>query len=104
MPTTISLGELQGMKGPVHTIVYSIEGSIYRVSVLVEGRELRLLDLDGKAFQKRSVTHVREALRECAIGTLTLRQHSAYDEMIGQAVRSQANTLEVRLGVDPEQS
>ena len=104
MLTTISLGELQGMKGPVHAIVYSIEGSIYRVSVLVEGRELRLLDADGKVFQRRSATHVREGLRDCAIGTMTLRQHSAYDEMIGHPVRPDANTLEVALGVDPEQS
>jgi hypothetical protein len=32
-----------------------------------------------------------------------MRQQSAYDEMIGQAVRARANTLEVTLGVDPEQ-
>ena len=47
---------------------------------------------------------MREGLRDCVIGTMTLRQHSAYDEMIGHAVRPDANTLEVALGVDPEQS
>ncbi len=104
MSTGISLRDLQALKTPVDAILYSIEGSIYRVSVLLEGREKRLLEADGKAFQRRSANHVREALRECAIRTLTLRQHSAYDEMIGQAVRAQANTLEVCLGVDPEQS
>jgi hypothetical protein len=34
---------------------------------------------------------------------LTMRHNSAYDEMIGQAVRCQANTLEVAMGLDPEQ-
>jgi len=104
MSTTISLDELQSLTGPIDAIVYSIEGSIYRVNVLLGGRELRLLEADGKAFQRRSVNHVREGLRDCAIATLTLRQHSAYDEMIGQAVRCQANTLEVALGVNPELS
>jgi hypothetical protein len=104
MPTTISLEELQTLDGPVDGIVYSIEGSIYRVHVLLEGRELRLLDRDGRSFQRRSTNHVREGLRDCAIGKLTLRQSSAYDEMIGQGVREDANTLAVPLGVDPEQS
>jgi hypothetical protein len=104
MSTTISLEQLQALKGPVDAILYSIEGSIYRVNVLLEGREIRLLEADGKTFQRRSANHVREALRDCAIRKLTLRQHSAYDEMIGQSVRVQANTLEVSLGVDPEQS
>jgi len=104
MPTSISLEELQSLDGPVDAIVYSIEGSIYRVHVVLEGRELRLLDRDGRSFQRRSANHVREGLRDCAIGTLTLRQSSAYDEMIGQAVREDANTLAVSLGVDPEQS
>ena len=103
MGNTISLIELQKLEGPVDAIVQSIEGSIYRVSILLDGRELRLLEADGKPFSRRSATHVREALRDCAIGTLTMRQQSAYDEMIGQAVRSRANTLEVTLGVDPEQ-
>ena len=104
MSTTISLRDLQALKTPVDAILHSIEGSIYRVSVLLEGREIRLLEADGKAFQRRSANHVREALRECPIRTLILRQHSAYDEMIGQAVRAGANTLEVSLGLDPEQS
>ncbi|MEE4147192.1 MAG: DUF6482 family protein [Halieaceae bacterium] len=104
MDTTISLEQLQALQGPVDAIVYSIEGSIYRVNVLLEGRELRLLDLDGKAFCRRSTTHVREGLRGCAIGTMTMRQQSAYDEMIGQGTRAQPNTLEVGLGVDPDET
>jgi hypothetical protein len=104
MRNTISLEELQALKGPVDAIVYSIEGSIYRVHVLLQGREVRLLDRDGRSFHRRSANHVREGLRDCAIGTLTLRQSSAYDEMIGQVVGGHANTLVVALGVDPEQS
>lgn len=103
MPTTISLDEAGALQGPLAIIVHSIEGSIYRVSVVVEGRELRLLERDGKTFQRRSVTHVRDALRECAIASMVLRQQSAYDEMIGHAPRADCNTLEVSLAVDPEQ-
>lgn len=96
---TITLEEMRRSPDPVDAIVDSIEGSIYRLSVLVDGREQRVLDVDGKTFQRRSVTHVREALRDVPVAKMTLRQHSAYDEMIGHGARAQPNTLEVPLAV-----
>ncbi len=96
---TITLDALRRSGDPVDAILYSIEGSIYRLSVVVDGHEQRVLDTDGKTFQRRSVTHVREALRDVAVARMTLRQHSAYDEMIGQGERLQANTLTVPLAV-----
>ncbi len=83
-------------------IVDSIEGAIYRVCLVIEGREHRLLDVDGKTFQRRSVTHVREGLRDLPVGTMTLRHSSAYDEMVGQCNREGSNMLLVPLANEPD--
>jgi hypothetical protein len=44
----------------------------------------------------RSIGALRKRLENLAIDTITLRHDSAYDEMIGQPLRS-SNTLDVRL-------
>ena len=96
---SISLDELFNVGGALKGVVHSIEGSIYRLSVVVDGREMRVLDRDGKAFRRRSMPEVREALQGTCVEGLVLRQQSAYDEMIGQSVRLEANTLEVHLAL-----
>ena len=98
----IFLGELFNVGGAVKGVVHSIEGSIYRLSVVVDGREMRVLDRDGNAFRRRSIQEVREALQGTGVERLVLRQQSAYDEMIGQSVRLEDNTMEVQLARVPQ--
>lgn len=99
---SISLADLFNVGGAVKGVVHSIEGSIYRLSVVSHGREMHVLDSDGKAFRRRSIEEVREALQGSRVERLVLRQQSAYDEMIGQAVRQEDNTLEVQLALAPQ--
>jgi hypothetical protein len=98
----ITLKELRGKPGPFDAIAHSIEGALYTVSVVVDGREYRLVDDDGKTLIRRSIMHVREVLEGIALTKLILRQVSAYDEMIGQAARESPNTLEVPVSLDNE--
>ncbi len=98
----ISLGELFTVGGAAKGVVHSIEGAIYRLSVVIQGREMQVLDRDGKAFRRRSIEEVREALQGTCVERLVLSQESAYDEMIGQSVRVEDNTLEVQLAVAPQ--
>ena len=93
----VSLAELSNSGSPAKGVVHSIEGSIYQLSVIISGKELRVVDRDGKVFRRRSIQEVREALQGTCVTSLVLRQQSAYDEMIGQSVRQQDNTLEVHL-------
>ena len=93
---TVALGKLFNT-GPAKAVVHSIEGSIYQLSVIVDGREVGVVDRDGKIFKRRCIQEVREALQGSRVEELVLRQHSAYDEMIGQSVRLEDNTLEVSL-------
>ena len=74
---SISLGELFNSNRAVKGVVHSIEGSIYRLNVVMDGREMRVLDRDGKAFKRRSIQEVREALLGTCVESLVLRQQSA---------------------------
>ena len=93
----VALEELFNADRSARGVVHSIEGSIYQLSVIIAGREMRVVESDGKAFKRRSIQEVREVLRTSCVERLVLRQESAYDEMIGQDVRQQNNALEVQL-------
>ena len=93
----VSLGDLFISKNAAEGVVHSIEGSIYQLSVNIAGKEMRVVEGDGKAFKRRSIEEVKEALRGTCVASLVLRQQSAYDEMVGQSVRQQDNTLQVHL-------
>ena len=85
---------------PVVTTVHSLEQALYQVTVLVDGQECLLTENDGTTFRRRSLSSVREALQVLPLASLTLKQYSAYDEMIGQPAREGDNTLEVSLSLD----
>ncbi len=92
---TISLRELGSMEGPFKATVHSLERSLYQVTVVVDGRERLLVEDSGRAFRRRSINAVREALSGVALQDMALRQVSAYDEMIGHPPREYDNALTV---------
>ena len=96
----ISLTQLQQLQRPVAALVYSLERSIYQVYIRMPDGEALLMNNDGKVFQRRNLQSVREALHSSPVSTLQLRQHSAYDEMIGQPLREQDNLLELPLSLE----
>jgi hypothetical protein len=96
----ISLKELRRKSGPFEAIAQSIEGALYIASVIVDGREYRLVDDNSKTLTRRSVMHVREMFEGVELAKLTIHQVSAYDEMIGQTPRLGPNTLQVPVSLD----
>jgi hypothetical protein len=103
----ISMAQLQKLKPPVAAIVYSLERSVYQAYIRTPDGEALLTDNNGKLFQRRNLQSIREALKSSPVSELHLRQRSAYDEMIGQPLREQDNTLELPLSLEtypePEQ-
>jgi len=96
----ISIEELR--MGPCRPVViHSTEGALYTASVVDDGAERALTDSYGRALSWRSLQRAREALQEFPVASLTLRQRSAYDEMVGQP-RGGSNVLEVPLSIVPE--
>lgn len=78
-------------------VIHSLDQALYQVTVIVDGAEYLLVDESGRAIRHRNLQAVREMLQVLPVAVITLRQDSAYDEMIGQPPRGRRNTLEVTL-------
>lgn len=92
--------ELQRESRPVDAVVHSVDQALYQVTLRIDGREYLLTENDGKTFRRHALNEVREALLLFPVTSATLRQTSAYDEMIGLPVRDADNALEVPLSLD----
>lgn len=84
----------------VNMVVHSLSQALYQVTVAIEGGEYLLTENDGKPLRRYSLMAMREALQDLPVGSLSLRQRSAYDEMIGQPGGGHDNTLEVNLALE----
>ena len=56
-----------------------------------------LVDKKGVTIRSRNLQSMREMLKVLPVRSITLRQESAYDEMVGQPVRESSNALEVNI-------
>ncbi len=79
-------------------VIHSLDMSLYQVSVEVDGEEHFITDKNGAMLRSFSIVELQRQCAALNVRQWVLRQQSAYDEMIGTAVRQQANTLEVPLG------
>lgn len=80
---------------PSEVVIHSLDRALYQVTVIIDGAAHLLVDETGRTIRHRSLQAVREMLQAFPVAVITLRQASAYDEMIGQPAREQSNTLEV---------
>jgi hypothetical protein len=65
-------------------VIMSVEGGIYVAFVALEGKLLRIYELDNKPLSRYSIGDIKSVLLEngCDIKSY-LVHHSAYDEMMG---------------------
>ena len=96
----ISLEALSRLDRPVPVIIHSLDQALYQVTVSIDGDIYLLTEGSGSILRRHSLQQVRELLREMPVESIKLRHQSAYDEMIGQPVRTEDNTLEVSLSLD----
>lgn len=84
---------------PLSTLyICSLEQALYQARVLIDNTEHVIWETDNKVLLTRSLNTMREKVSELDIQNLILRQESPYDEMVGQAVRTASNRMEVPLG------
>ena len=93
----VSLQALQQRQPLEKVVVHSLDCSLYQVSVIDDGAELFVTDSGGRLLRTRSLLDMQAHFRELNVQSMVLRQVSAYDEMIGQPLRSEGNQLEVPL-------
>ena len=96
----ISLDALSRLDRQVPAVIHSLEQALYQVTVTISGDSYLLTENSGTILRRHSLQRVRELLRDMPLASVTLRHQSAYDEMIGQPVRAEDNTLEVPLSLD----
>ena len=97
---SLTLNDFSRLPERAHVVIHSLQQALYQVTVLVEGREHLLVEPSGRAFRRYNLQQVREVLQTLPVASITLRQQSAYDEMIGQPAKVSPNTLEVSLSLD----
>ena len=96
----LTFEQFAGLTEPVPVTIHSLDQALYQVTLVIEGKEHLLVENSGRTFRRHTLQQVREALQTLPVASLTLRQQSAYDEMIGQPSREGPNTLEVSLSLD----
>ncbi len=94
----VSLANLKRFSFIDVVIIHSIDLSLYQVSVVVDGKEYYVVDKRGQPLKSHNKLELQALFKNIDVGVMRLRQQSAYDEMIGQPLRSGDNTLEVSLG------
>ena len=97
----ITLEELSKCPQKIPVIVHSIDMVGYQATAVINGQEHLLIGKNARPLRFLNLMQMREALTPMPVDTLTLRHQSAYDEMVNQPLRQQANTLEVSLSLDP---
>lgn len=84
---------------PVSEIeVHSLDGGMYVLSAIIDGGSFPVYER-GKRMVARDITSLRRRLADCRCQTFFLIQRSAYDEMLGQPVKSEET--EMRIAIAP---
>ncbi|KAA1190080.1 hypothetical protein F0M18_13525 [Pseudohalioglobus sediminis] len=96
----ITFAEFTRLEQPVPVVIHSLEQALYQVTITIDDSTYLLAENNGKTFRCHSLQRAREALQTMPVASIVLRQLSAYDEMIGQPVRDQGNTLEIPLSLE----
>lgn len=79
-------------------VIHSLDLMLYQASAIVEGDEYYVTDDNGKLLRSHNLLEMQVKFEGMNFQQMVLRQQSAYDEMVGQPVRQQANALEVPIG------
>lgn len=95
---SISLADVKKMNFIDSVIVHSLNFALYQVSIVIDGEEHYVLDKQGLLLKSHHKLALQAVFEKLNVGSMRLRHQSAYDEMIGQPIRENANTLDVPLG------
>lgn len=78
-------------------VIHALDYMLYQVLIEIDSQEHLLYNDDGSPYRCHGTVDIQELFSAYRFSQVILRQSSAYDEMIGQPIRQEANTLEVPL-------
>jgi hypothetical protein len=79
--------------------IHSLESNLYQVSILVGEDEHYVFSAPGKFLRSHNKLDLLAQFEGMSVGSTVLCHQSAYDEMVGQPLRDQANLLEVPISM-----
>ena len=82
-------------------VIESVDLSLYIAHAVLGDEEHLVAEDDGRILKRMNILEMKRVLKGVAEVELTLRQRSAYDDMVGHSYGAQANTMEVSLGSQP---
>lgn len=98
----LSLSQLERSSEVDKLVIHSLDLCLYQVSAIIAGQEYFICDDRGRLLRSHNKLDLQRRLQRVAATRTVLRQHSAYDEMVGQPPRTADNQLEVELGCPDE--
>ena len=96
----VSVDEL-GKLEVAAVVIESVDLSLYIAHVRIADQEHVIADRHGKVLKTRNLLEMQRTLRNAVTCEFYLRQHSAYDEMVGHPHRAADNSMELPLGNQP---
>lgn len=78
--------------------LHSLESNLYQLSVVIDGQEYYVLNEKGDFLTSHNKLDLQSIFKEKEVSEMVLCHQSAYDEMVGQPVSMNKNTLEVPIG------
>jgi len=98
----ITTKELKSRRNAIEGfVIESVDLSLYIAHAVVDGHEYLIAEQNGKILKRKNILEMKRVLKDIAQVELTLRQRSAYDEMVGHSYAASANTMELPLGNQP---
>ncbi|KID55590.1 hypothetical protein N473_17290 [Pseudoalteromonas luteoviolacea CPMOR-1] len=79
-------------------VVNSLDQALYQLTVCLGDTEYVVVDERGETLRAHNPLALQKRVQHLPYQKMTLRQQSAYDEMIGQPLREGSNQLEVPFG------
>ena len=93
----LTIAQFAALPDVADVTIHSLEQALYQVTVSLPTGSHLLVDKKGVTIRSRNLQSMREMLKVLPVRSITLRQESAYDEMVGQPVRESSNALEVNI-------
>ncbi|WP_221887256.1 DUF6482 family protein [Pseudoalteromonas luteoviolacea] len=94
----ITLTALCDMQPITKFVANSLDVALYNLIACVGDAEYIVVDSGGEAIRARNPLKLQKLVQHIDYLQMTIRQQSAYDEMIGQPTRQGSNQLEVPFG------
>lgn len=92
----LTLNALQQYPLIQQLLIHSLEGGLYQASVRLGNQQHYIYNDQGQLLVTRSLLAMQQLFQHLPIVQQTLRQTSAYDEMVGGPVKVN-NTLDIPL-------